>query len=127
VTPHAKGVPLNITRLAGLRVTIIGTVGNGEDADLAALARGDSQTWSELGPAASVVTSAGASSVRLELGAGTILGAVVIGDQALSFPLQELIEARADVTRVLRRLQEPGAPVGDLIAEAWRDHRGRRA
>ncbi len=48
---YEKRAALNITRLAGHKTTIIGTVGNGEDADLQALARGDSQSWSELGPA----------------------------------------------------------------------------
>ena len=42
-------MPLNVTRLAGLNTTIIGTVGSGKDADLEGLSRGDSETWSELG------------------------------------------------------------------------------
>ncbi len=53
---YETGVPLNVTRLAGLHTTIIGTVGSGKDADLEGLSRGDSQTWSELGDAVIVET-----------------------------------------------------------------------
>ena len=67
-------MPLNITRLAGHKITIIGTVGNGEDADLEGIARGDSQTWSELGDAALVETFSGGARIRLEVGERTIAG-----------------------------------------------------
>ena len=89
---------LNITRLAGLHTTIIGTVGNGEDADLQGLARGDSQVWSELDEAAVVEARQGEAHVRLALGERTIDGAVVMGDQALSYMLQGLIETRTDAS-----------------------------
>jgi len=37
-------VPFNVTRLAGLTTTLIGTVGRGHDDDLVGVARGDSET-----------------------------------------------------------------------------------
>ena len=40
-----KGAPLNVTRLAGFKITIMGTVGSGKDSDLEGIARGDSETW----------------------------------------------------------------------------------
>jgi NAD(P)H-nitrite reductase large subunit len=119
---YDEGAPLNVTRLAGFKITIIGTVGTGEDSDLEGIARGDSETWRELGAAATVVESqVGDAHVRLALGERTIVGAVVMGDQSLSFPLQELIEARADVTPMLASLRTPRAPVADLVNTAWRD------
>ena len=124
---YEKRAALNITRLAGHKTTIIGTVGNGEDTDLQALARGDSQSWSELGPAAVVAARGRDARIRLELGERALLGAVVMGDQALSFPLQELVEARADVSAIAERLREREAPVADIVTAFWQDWTARRA
>jgi hypothetical protein len=124
--PHEKAVPLNVTRLAGHPTTIIGTVGNGEDKDLEGLARGDSQTWSELGPAMPVEATTSDPRIRLELGEGRILGAVVMGEQALSLPLQELVGARADVRAIDDRLRERHGRVADTVAAFWQDWTERR-
>ena len=43
-TPYHKPIAFNVTRLAGLTTTIIGTVGRGEDHDMVGIARGDSET-----------------------------------------------------------------------------------
>jgi NAD(P)H-nitrite reductase large subunit len=113
------GHPLNITRLAGLHTTIIGAVGGGEDADLQSLSRGASQVWSE--PTEAVIVEAGSDEehVRLALGDGVIAGAVVMGDQTLSFPLQELIERRVDVSHIQADLTAPAAPISELVHSAW--------
>jgi NAD(P)H-nitrite reductase large subunit len=118
---YDTGTPLNCTRLVGFKVTIIGTVGSGKDSDLEGLARGDSETWSELGEAFMVESQSDGARIRLALGASTIAGAVVMGDQALSFPLQEIIEARADVSGIRASLQEPAAPVADIVQDSWLD------
>jgi NAD(P)H-nitrite reductase large subunit len=122
-TQHAysEAAPLNVTRLAGFKVTIIGTVGTGEDSDLEGISRGDSETWRELGEARTIEVQSGDTHIRLALGATTIAGAVVMGDQALSFPLQELIVARADISALKARLEAPAAPVAQLIANFWTD------
>jgi NAD(P)H-nitrite reductase large subunit len=125
VHTFAEGTPLNVTRLAGLHATIIGTVGNGEDADLEGIARGDSQIWSELCDAAIVEAQRGDAHIRLALEEGAIVGAVVVGDQALSFPLQELIEARVDLSAIEAALEAPEAPIVELINAAWRDWKER--
>ena len=127
VDTYEEGTPLNVTRLGGLHATIIGTVGSGEDADLEGIARGDSQVWSELCEAAIVEAQRGDAHIRLALDGGTIVGAVVIGDQALSFPLQELIEARLDVSGIEAALEAPEAPIVELVNGAWEDWRARRA
>ena len=121
---YSEDKPLNITRLAGLHTTIIGTVGNGGDADLQGLSRGDSQVWSELTESDVVEVERGEAHVRVALGERTIDGAVVMGDQALSFPLQELVEARVDLSAAERVLT---TPLADVICDArgdWEACRG---
>jgi NADPH-dependent 2,4-dienoyl-CoA reductase/sulfur reductase-like enzyme len=127
VHPYTEGPSLNITRLAGMNTTIIGAVGSGKDADLEGLSRGDSQTWSELGDAVLVETQADGARIRLELVERAVVGAVVMGDQALSFKLQELIEAHVDLGGAAERLSAPGAPVADLIGGCWREWREHAA
>jgi NAD(P)H-nitrite reductase large subunit len=122
--PYHTGHPLNITRLAGLHTTIIGAVGGGEDADLQSLSRGASQVWSE--PTEAVVVEADSEDehVRLALGDRVIAGAVVMGDQTLSFPLQDLIERRIDVSHIKADLTAPSAPISELVHSAWRGSGG---
>ncbi len=64
---YDEGTPLNVTRLAGFKITIIGTVGSGKDSDLEGLARGDSETWRELGEAVMVESQSGDAHIRLAL------------------------------------------------------------
>jgi NAD(P)H-nitrite reductase large subunit len=118
---YQEAPPLNVTRLAGFKITIIGTVGNGDDSDLEGIARGDSETWRELGDAVMIESQGEDCNVRLELGTSTILGAVVMGEQSLSFPLQELIEARTDVSAILPQLKAPAAPIAQIINDFWRE------
>jgi NAD(P)H-nitrite reductase large subunit len=124
---YETGTPLNVTRLAGFKITIMGTVGSGTDSDLQGIARGDSQVWRELGDALTVESQSGETHVRLALADSTIAGAVVMGDQALSFPLQDLIGGRADVSAIKSSLQTPGAPVGVLVNGFWQDWAAHRA
>lgn len=124
VHEYDGGAPLNITRLAGFKITIIGAVGNGRETDLKGIVRGDSEAWRNMGDAKVVETRVGDAHVRLSLGERTIVGAVVMGDQTLSFPLQEIIGGRADASAIIVDLQAPGAPVGDIIDAFWRDRKG---
>ena len=127
VHAYEAAAPLNVTRLAGLKITIIGTVGGGKDSDLEGIARGGSETWHGLGDAAVVESQVGEAHVRLVFGESTIAGAVVMGDQALSFPLQEIIAAGADVSPIMADLKAPSAPLAELIDGFWRDWRARVA
>jgi len=121
---YEQDASINVTRLAGLHTTIIGTVGSGTDADLEGLSRGDSQMWSELSDETTVEAQRGDAHVRLALGEHTIAGAVVIGDQTLSYPLQELIDARVRATNVVAT---PEAPLVELINGLWTDWKAGRA
>jgi len=101
-TQYRREPAINVTRLAGLTTTIIGAVeGGGEDEDLVTITRGQSERWRAAANAWNLRGDPGENRVRVVFGAERILGAVIMGDQALSRPLQQLIAARAD-TRELR-------------------------
>jgi nitrite reductase (NADH) large subunit len=117
---YRAGIALNVTRLAGHDITIIGTVGHGKGADLRGLSRGDSQIWSEASEEAMVETQSGDDHLRLALSQRTIAGAVVMGDQGISFPLQEMIAKRVDISDIWASLLEPAARVAEIVRGYWR-------
>jgi NAD(P)H-nitrite reductase large subunit len=118
-TAYIKPIAFNITRLAGITTTIIGTVGKGRDEDVLGIVRGDSETWRELPDA--MVAQAGfeINRLRLMVGGRTLLGAIVMGDQKLSFPLEKIISNHMDISPIRERLLTPNARIGEIIAEYW--------
>jgi NAD(P)H-nitrite reductase large subunit len=118
-TAYRKPPPFNVTRLAGLTTTIVGTVGRGRDDDLAGIARGDSETWRQLPDCMMAQTGFDVNRVRLVLGEKTLLGAIVMGDQKLSRPLEKIISQNVDISSIREELLIPGARVGDVIAAFW--------
>jgi NAD(P)H-nitrite reductase large subunit len=118
-TNYSKPIAFNVTRIAGLTTTIIGKVGMGEDDDLIGIARGDSETWRQLPRSIAAQQDFEVNRLRVMLGDKTILGAIVMGDQTLSNPLQSLVARGVDLTSIRARLLEPEAPLADLIAEFW--------
>ncbi len=122
-------VPFNVTRLAGLTTTIIGSVGRGSehDDDLLGIARGDSETWRELPDAIVAQRGFDVNRMRLMIGEKHLLGALVMGDQTLSQPLHHLVTNRVDITPIHERLLMPQAPIGEIIAEFWSEWRQSNA
>ncbi len=118
-TPYYKLVPFNVTRLAGLTTTIIGTVGSGTDEDMLSIARGDSETWRQLPDAIAAQSHSDIHRLRILLGENTIQGAIVMGDQTLSRPLQHLVAKRVDITDIRQELLQSNAPLADIIADFW--------
>ncbi len=120
-TPYRKAIPFNVTRLAGLTTTIIGTVGGGRgeavDADVVGIARGDSETWRRLPDAIVAQDGFDVNRLRLMLGERHILGAVVMGDQKFSALLQRLVRDRVDISPIRARLLAPQANLGDILAQ----------
>jgi NAD(P)H-nitrite reductase large subunit len=116
---YRKDVPFNVTRLAGLTTTIIGTVGRGRDDDLVGIARGDSETWRELPDSIVAQTGFQVNRLRLLVGERTLVGAIVMGDQTLSFPLEKIISSNMDISPIRDRLLVPNAKIGDIVAEYW--------
>ena len=118
-TAYVKSAPFNVTRLAGLTTTIIGTVGRGRDDDLVGIARGDSETWRKLPDAIVAQGGFDVNRLRLLVGEKTLLGAIVMGDQKLSFPLEKIISGNVDITPIREKLLSPGAKVADIMADFW--------
>ena len=118
-TAYRKAAPFNVTRLAGLTTTIIGTVGQGRDDDLVGIARGDSETWRHLPECIVAQTGFEVNRLRLMVGEKTLLGAIVMGDQKLSLPLEKMISGNVDISPIRDQLLMPNARLGDLIAEFW--------
>lgn len=118
-TAYIKSPPFNVTRLAGLTTTIIGTVGKGRDDDLIGIARGDSETWRQLPDSIVAQTGFEVNRLRLLVGEKTLLGAIVMGDQQLSFPLEKIISGRMDISPIREQLLAPNARIGDIVAEFW--------
>lgn len=118
-TIYVKSPPFNVTRLAGITTTIIGAVGSGRDEDLVGIARGDSETWRQLPDSMVAQTGFEVNRLRLQVGEKTLLGAIVMGDQKLSFPLEKIISGNMDISPIRERLLMPKAKVGDIVAEFW--------
>ncbi len=116
---YVKSAPFNVTRLGGLTTTIIGMVGRGGDDDLIGIARGDSETWRRLPEAMVAQTGFEVNHLRLLVGEKTLLGAIVMGDQKLSFPLEKIISEGMDISPIRERLLAPDARVADIIADFW--------
>jgi hypothetical protein len=62
--------------------------------------------------------------VRLMLGERTLLGALIMGEQKLSLPLEEMIFAQVDITSIRAQLLQPGAPLGHLVMDYWSGIKG---
>jgi NAD(P)H-nitrite reductase large subunit len=67
-----------------------------------------------------VESQSGDDHIRLALSQRTIAGAVVMGDQEVSFPLQEMIGRRADISDIWGSLLEPAAQVAEIVRRFWR-------
>ncbi len=120
-TAYRREVALNVTLLAGIPTTLIGALGSANDADLVAIARGDSETWRTAAPAWVVVERHLVNRVRLMLGERTIRGALLMGDQSLAYPLQRLIAGRADITPLRDALLADGAAIVPLISSFYHE------
>jgi NADPH-dependent 2,4-dienoyl-CoA reductase/sulfur reductase-like enzyme len=121
---YLKSVPFNVTRLAGLTTTIIGAVGSGRSDDLIGIARGDSETWREIPEAIIAQGGFDVNHLRLMVGENRILGAIVMGDQKLSAPLQAIIRDQVDILPIRAQLLAPNAPIADIMAGFWAHYRG---
>lgn len=129
---YEKKFPFNVTRLAGLITTIIGRVGKSDspngsrpkgDLDVAGIMRGDSEVW-RLQPEAVVAqTYDGDNRLRLYLNGDHLVGAVVMGDQSLSLPIQQLIKQQTDIRSIRHLLLTPRADIQNILRDFWKASR----
>ena len=120
--PYIKTVPFNVTRLAGLTTTIIGAVGGGRDEDIVGIARGDSETWRQLPDAMVAQGGFDVNHVRLLIGENHVIGAVVMGDQKLSAPLQRIVEQKINISSIRDKLLVKDGKIADVIVDFWSHH-----
>lgn len=118
-TIYLKKVAFNVTRLAGLTTTIIGSVGSGSDDDVVGIMRGDSETWRQLPDAIAAQDNFNINRLRILVGKQTLIGAIIMGDQTLSKPLHQLIERQVDITSIRLDLLKHNPPLADLIVDFW--------
>jgi len=126
-TVYCKRVPFNVTRLASLTTTIIGTVGRGDDDDLVGIARGDSETWRQLPDAIAAQSDFDINRLRILVGQNTLLGAIVMGDQTLSRPLHHMVLEQVDITPIRQRLLQQGDQLADTIIDFWTQYNHERS
>jgi NADPH-dependent 2,4-dienoyl-CoA reductase/sulfur reductase-like enzyme len=116
---YRRAVAVNVLRLGGVMTTIIGAVASGKDDSPLSIMRGSSETWQLLPNTIAVANGGGFNQLRLVLGERTITGALLMGEQTLSIPLQELVSGQVDITSIRAQLLHPGAALGELLLEFW--------
>ena len=125
---YLKTVAFNVTRLAGLTTTIIGTVGQGRDDDLVGIARGDSETWRQMPDAIASQNNFSVNRLRVLVGKQTMVGGIVMCDQTLSRAVHHLIAQKVDITPIREQLLQPdNTSLGDLIADFYTHWRSSAA
>ena len=123
--PHeafVKGTPFNACLLFGLHITALGQLGTTRDAAepevFQHLSRGSSEVWATTPHAyASAWSQAGPNTVRLALSGDRLVGALIVGNQALADPLRDLIDFQADITPLRPYLQQGGAKMLEMIQQ----------
>jgi NAD(P)H-nitrite reductase large subunit len=81
--------------------------------------RGSSETWQLLPNTIAVAKGGGVNQLRLILGEQTIAGALLMGEQTLSVPLQELVSRHIDISSIRSQLLGADAPLGQVLMEFW--------
>jgi NADPH-dependent 2,4-dienoyl-CoA reductase/sulfur reductase-like enzyme len=118
--PYSKGIPFNVTRLAGLTTTIIGTLGGrDEDCDVVGIVRGDSEGWRYMPDALVAQSDFDVNRLRVLVGENYLVGAILMGDQTLSRAIHRIIVDRVDITPIKQKLLQPGQSITDVIADFW--------
>jgi NADPH-dependent 2,4-dienoyl-CoA reductase/sulfur reductase-like enzyme len=118
--PYYKGIPFNVTRLAGLTTTIIGALGGrDEDADVVGIVRGDSEGWRQMPDAIMTQANFDVNRLRVLVGETHLVGALLMGDQTLSRAIHHLIVDQIDISPIREKLVNSTFSITDVIADYW--------
>lgn len=113
---YVKAAPFNVTRLAGIPTTILGSVGmGGRDPDVTGIVRGDSEGWRHPAVGRLVGASDAVNRLRLLVGEQSIVGAVVMGDQRLSRLVYRLVAGQIELGGLREALLQSGAALEALL------------
>jgi NAD(P)H-nitrite reductase large subunit len=124
---YQQTVAVNVLRLAGIMLTIIGSVGSGRDEDLVSVARGSSETWLQLPNTIAMESGTAVNHLRLMVGERTLLGGLVMGEQKISLPLQEMVAQHTDITPIRSQLLHPSASLGQLLMDFWTSIKAKKS
>jgi NAD(P)H-nitrite reductase large subunit len=117
---YTKKVPFNVTRLAGLTTTIIGSLGGREeDCDTIGIVRGDSEGWREMPDALVAQADFDINRLRILVGENHIVGAILMGDQTLSRAIHYLVVNKVDISPIREKLLNSKQTLTDVIADFW--------
>jgi NADPH-dependent 2,4-dienoyl-CoA reductase/sulfur reductase-like enzyme len=116
---YRRSVAVNVLLLAGIMTTIIGAVGSGRDEGPAYTTRGSSETWQQLPNTIATESGTEVSHLRLMVGEQVLLGALVMGDQKISRPLRDMINARVDISPIRPQLLQSDAQLGQYVMDYW--------
>ncbi len=127
---YEKKFSFNVTRLGGLVTTIIGKVGKEKsktpvgsgDADVNGIMRGDSETWRSEAVGVVAQTYQETNRIRLYLTPTAITGAIVMGDQTLSRPLQEIIREKVDIHSIHDQIISQPNTIKDILTQFWKEY-----
>jgi NAD(P)H-nitrite reductase large subunit len=126
--PYRRPASLNVTKLGGIIVTVIGAVGaGGADDDLVTIARGDSEAWRARPRAWTVEHHRDACRIRVVVDASRVVGAVVMGDPGASRALCRLIEERVDIRAIRPTIERDPEVAIDALIELGEDAPARDA
>jgi NAD(P)H-nitrite reductase large subunit len=118
-TVFHRHVALNVTQLGDLVTTVVGEVGGTEDPDLVTITRGQSEAWAGTARGTQVVRHDATDRIRIHVNGRTILGAVIMGDQALTLPLTRLIAGRVDISAIRDALIERPEMLAATLLDFW--------
>lgn len=122
---YRKPTAMNVTRIGGLTTTIIGSLGGtDDDPDLLTIARGDSEAWRKAPEAFAVKEDHDADRVRLMLAGETIIGALVMGSQRLSLPLQDLVTHKVNIMPIKDQLLRGDGAFEEALFTCWDKWKG---
>ncbi|NJD60478.1 MAG: hypothetical protein C3F13_11360 [Anaerolineales bacterium] len=117
---YIKGVPFNVTRLAGLTTTIIGALGGREvDADVVGIVRGDSEGWRQMPEAIVTQSRFDVNRLRILVGEDKLVGALLMGDQTLSRALHHFIVDQVDISPIRQKLVGQADHISNVLADYW--------
>jgi nitrite reductase (NADH) large subunit len=116
---YKRTVAVNVLLLAGIMTTIIGAIGSGRDDGPVYTTRGSSETWQHLPNTIATETGTDVSHLRLMVGEQILLGALVMGDQKISRPLRDMINAQVDITPIKPQLLQSNAQLGQSLMDYW--------
>lgn len=121
---YQRQLPMNVTRLAGLTTTIIGSVGSADPDDTYSIVRGESQAWQIMPDAVVCQNNFDVNRLRLMIGEKYIHGAVLLGDQSLSRILEDIIVNKISILPIRERLLQSTANLSDILIRfsERRDH-----